>query len=374
MRTLLYADVDLAWVTACAEVGVYEKRPDMQWLCAAATGGVLDVAGIAAALPGLSDTASKNLLRTCKYLALCDDSGRLSADGHDCVKTGVAGIPEQGLYAFLLARHPAIGTRVLHWTPIESDDRTGSVAQVGDDLRDVLGRSWTGLPFAADVRIRKVFAARQAPPLGRFDKVRGDCALVWEIDFSAGTCERRLEATVDAGEITAAKGKGFVMPLAPLGAPVVAALMSHWDPRWHSTSGRLGMVYDGAADAREGRDDFLRQIDYGQVEIPGESHFRDVSVDDVPVGPTDAAGAQDWAAQLLVAQILASDTYLTLDDARGLHDDLVAGSPLERFSPRPPPSDYLLGALAALADPIAAAAFWRFAAPLDVPMPTTRTP
>ena len=95
MKTTLEDKVTLRKVAAFAEVAMLEPRPELQRICRAAEGGVLSPDRIEAVLPGLSETARRNLTTYCRYLGLFDDAGRLTSAGRHCVQTGEAPSLEQ---------------------------------------------------------------------------------------------------------------------------------------------------------------------------------------------------------------------------------------------------------------------------------------
>ena len=109
MKATLEAEVEVREVAVFAELAVWEKRPDLQALCAAAQDRVsLDEEAIATVLPGLSLRARENLLRHLSYVGLTGRDGAPTALGRRCATTGAAPAWEQGGYRLLVAFPPTL--------------------------------------------------------------------------------------------------------------------------------------------------------------------------------------------------------------------------------------------------------------------------
>ncbi|MCA9633674.1 MAG: hypothetical protein KC766_38750, partial [Myxococcales bacterium] len=122
MQASLTTQVDLWDVAVFAELAVWEMRPDLQVLCAAAqTHGCLDEEAIDAVLPGISARGRTNLLRHMGYIHLIDRSGSLTGLGRRCASAGEAPSWEQGVYHLLVASHPLFGCHVLDFKRTSGD-------------------------------------------------------------------------------------------------------------------------------------------------------------------------------------------------------------------------------------------------------------
>jgi hypothetical protein len=90
-----------------AELAVWEPRPELQRLCVAALDrGRLDgQRSWRRRLPGLSERAYANLMRSLAYLQLVDGQGRLTAFGRRCAETGEA--PARGSRASTTSWSPS---------------------------------------------------------------------------------------------------------------------------------------------------------------------------------------------------------------------------------------------------------------------------
>jgi hypothetical protein len=360
VKTTLQAPVELLRVSAFAEIAVFQRRPELQRLCAAAEEGALTDGALDAALPGLSAAARRNLLRHCNDLGLCDEGGILTDGGRRCARTGDTPVREQGVYGFLVARHEAFGTLLLDVTreqPDRHDRRVDDLAPV-DELLAPGETVWqTALAPRRSFVLLDLPSSRNERPLGRVAPVHAPCCVRWDLDLATGENRRWLEGTVD---------DVFRVALPSLDEDVVRGLLAAWDPRFRPALGRVAMAYDGYADTRKGHDPFLRRFRYPDVELPGQATFGEVAIDDIPVGPADAAAAREWALARLKAHLLATNAYVAEAEVRRAFDALVEDTPLADYAPEAPSTDDLLHDLAGVNRPDAVSAWWRVAAPADL--------
>ena len=327
MKASLEATVELWDFAVFAEIAVWETRPDLQHLCAAARDqGALDEDAIDSMVPGLSPRARKNLLRHLGYIQLIDRSGALTAVGRRCASVGEAPSWEQGAYHLLVAAHPLFGSHVLDFkrTPGDGFDRDF------DNLETIPG--W----LSADSRrvFTSAFDGAVRFSVGGFPSARGQDAvcrgwemdpgrLRWEIDLATGVNHWTVEGNVGSGE----QPRQFRSAPESVDASELVGLFGGWESRWDARLGRVAIGYDGKVDAG-GRESFLRTWKYQRVRVGRFGTFDDALVQDVPVGPATNDDARTWATAIVVARAEAAGAYVPPDRWRTEWSAVLENTPL----------------------------------------------
>jgi hypothetical protein len=327
MRADLRGPVDLWEFALFAELATWQKRPELQALCAAARrSGNLSDDEIDEVLPGLSPRARSNLGRHIQFLQLIDSQGTLTTQGERCASTGEAPAMEQGAYELLVASHPLFGCYVLDFkrTAVDGFDRKF------DDLEPLPrwlvpdhGRVYTSV-FEGSTRfsIAAFPSPKGSDAVGRTWEL-APAKLHWEIDLVTGANEWTLEGTVGTGD----HAREFRSEPESVSPADLVGLFGKWEPRWDAKTGRVAISYDGKADS-SGRESFVREFVYPQVSIGKFGEFHDVGVHDVPVGPATDDDARTWATAIVVARTEAAGAYVAPEKWRSDWADAVVGTPL----------------------------------------------
>lgn len=327
MQTVLRAPVELFAISVFAEVAMWEKRPELQRLfVSGAAGGKVDAAVVDAALPGLSSSACRNLLRTIEHMKLIELSGAITPFGKRCGETGEAPAWELGAFTFLVAKHPCFTSWPIAFRreKAEGQDRDfKSLVEVPTWFAANPKRIWTSgfddkqrftissLPVVAG---QSVFCRQDTLPPAQ---------LVWEIDLSTGKNLLHVEGEVMGGEgAVPFRTVDQTVPVAE-----VTAMFASWETRWDAAAGRLLFPYDGAAD-KDGRDTFVRTLTYLKVRAGARGTFETAKVEAVPVGPAGAIEAREWATALALARVGAADIYVAPAGWTREWDASIAGTPL----------------------------------------------
>lgn len=329
MKASLEAAVELWDFAVFAEIAVWEPRPDLELLCAAAQDqGALDEDVIDGAVPGLSPRARKNLLRHLGYIQIIDRSGALTAVGRRCAASGEAPSWEQGAYHLLVAAHPLFGSHVLDFkrTPGDGFDRDF------DNLEPL--PAW----LSADHRrvFTSAFDSATRFTVGGFPSARGQDAvcrswemdpgnLRWEIDLSTGVNHWTITGNVGSAD----QHRQFESTPESVDANELVGLFAGWESRWDARLARVAIAYDGQVGAG-GRESFLRTWKYQPVRVGRFGSFDGAVVQDVPVGPATNDDARMWATAILVARVEAAGAYVPPDRwrtewAAALEDTPLAG-------------------------------------------------
>lgn len=363
MRAVLRSEVQLLQIAVVAEVALWERRPELQLLCAAAVEhGALGLDEIGGVLPGLSVSAQKNLLRHLSYLRLVDGSGRVTALGHTCAADGLAPSWELGGYTFLVSNHPLLRCHILRLQRTNADGRDWDfrgLANLPEWFRPDPGRVWrSAFDDGTAFTVSALPAPRGTEPRCRVQEM-GTASLEWSIDVASGENSWQLQ-----GQIRGERG-AVNFRSRPESAPVqeLAGSFAGWDPRWDDRLGRLAMAYDGGA--KDGVETFLRSFRYPMVQVGPYGSYRDVVVEGVPVGPKGATEAREWALALSVARVGAADAYVSKETWTMEWQECVAGTPLEREAAHPPEPKHVAQVGGR---PLPDRLRWLFAAPGDLAM------
>ena len=328
MKTVLKAPAELFAISAFAEVAVWEKRPELQRLfLAGAAGGRVDASVVAAALPGLSDSACRNLLRTVEHLKLIEANGAITPFGKKCGETGEATAWELGVFTFLVAKHPCFTSWPIAFRrekPDGQDRDFDSLGEVPDWFAPNPKRIWTsGFEDKARFTISS-FPAHAGQSSWCRVEAKPPATLVWEIDLDTGKNLLHVE-----GEVSGEHGPvAFRTADQAVPAAEVAPLFASWEPRWNATAKRVLLPYDGSAN-KDGRDTFIRTLTYRKVKAGVRGTFDPVKVDEIPVGPSGAAEAREWATALALARVGAADTYVAPKTWASQWQTIVAATPLQ---------------------------------------------
>ena len=334
MKATLEAEVEIWDIAVFAELAVWERRPDLQLICALARDrGGLDEAAVETVLPGLSARARANLLRHLGYIQLMDRSGALTALGHYCATSGEAPAWEQGVYNLLVARHPLFDSYVLDFKRTSGDafDRKYDL----DTLPQWLAPDRNKILTSATDGARRFSIAGFPAGKGQDPVSRGwelDAGkLSWEIDLLEGTNHWAISGSVGAKE----NATSFQSPQESVDPSELAGLYGSWDPRWDARQGRVLMSYDGKV-GPGGREPFLRTWRYKSVKVGRFGSFDDVVVRDIPVGPATPSHARTWATAITVARTEGHGAYVAPSRWNSEWDDAIAGTPLAGRAGQPP--------------------------------------
>lgn len=339
MKAQLRSEAELWDVAVFAELAVWERRPELQLLCSIAQKrGALGPDDVDRVLPGLSGTARENLARHLTYLRLLDERGALTPLGRRCAETGEAPAWELGGYRFLVAVHSLFRCHLLGFMRVPGDrkDTDFQLERVPPWLRPDPDRVWTS---AIDSAVRFTLQRLPAPPgAGADPRCRAEAlrpaTVVWQIDLESGQNAWHIE-----GEL--GSGRTFRSPPESVPAQELTGLLTAWDRRWSPNRRRVSMAYDGHA--TDGHDSFLRTFEYAGVEAGDRGTFREVVVEDVPVGPASSAEARSWARALAIARVAAADAYCPNDAWAKEWDAVVRGTPLDPGAGTAPAPDELDG-------------------------------
>lgn len=297
MRTVLSSPIEVHRVALFAEMAWLERRPELGLVCRAARQhhNRISVATVQSVLPGLADAGSQNVLRWCQMLGLCDAQGGLTALGEDVAEHDEAPVPEQGVYGMWLAEHPVLGRRIL------SVERLSSTRdQRFDEVQPLRTEPDRGVVFRSVVDSKQRFMLRDLPanhgqPGCIPGTTRATCRLRWTLDFDSGRDQWQLDGVIEA--------EGGMKPMKhdPESAGLdLWMLASVWATgpfasfgRWQAGDRRLAVSRQTATDAEQ--DSFLKTLKVQRLEVPGKGSYDDVTLEDVPIGPTTSEEAQQWA-------------------------------------------------------------------------------
>lgn len=310
MKTLLLAPAELFAISVFADVAVWGRRPELQRLLRTGTaGGKIDAAVIAAALPGLSVSAQRNVLRAIEHMQLIDGKGAMTEFGRECCESGEAPAPELGVFTFLVAKHVCFGALPIAFRREKADGKDNDFANlvaVPPWFAPSPDRIWTsGVDDTQRFTISRFPAPSGSGAACRVNPLP-PALLRWEMDLSTGDNRLRVE-----GE-TGPRESAIVFQTRDLCVPreEVLTYFATWEPRWDRAIGKVLLAYDGAAD-RDGRDDFVRTITYPMIKAGARGTFETVKVEGVPVGPIGAREATAWATALILAYVRAAGAYVT---------------------------------------------------------------
>ena len=363
MRTVLSTSIPVERVATFAEMAWMERRPELGLLCRAAraAGNRVSPALVQSVLPGLADAGAKNVLSWCVMLGLCDRQGALPRVGEDVAATDEAPVPEQGAYGLWLTQHPVLGRRIISIERLSStrDQRFDGIEPLPIALDP-------GVVFRSVVDPSLRFSFRSFPTNhGQHGCLRGStsaaCRLRWTLDFDAGTDQFQLEGTIEAGQ-----GMKAIQHKPETDGIDLWGLAETWAlgplaafGRWQAKERRLAVSISTVTDAEQ--DSFKKTLKLPHVDVPGKGTWRDVVLEEVPVGAATADEARKWAQGRLLRRLARHPAYRSRAEVRRLFVELTENTPLEGHSPTLPTHDMMLTALEAKPD-----LFWAVAAPVDL--------
>lgn len=360
MRSELKATIPVECWVAFAEVGWYERRPELAIVCAAARDAsqritpelLLDV------LPGLQEAGARNIIAWCASLGLCDKHGALTDRGESAAETQEVPVPEQGVFALWLVDHPLLGRRALHAERV-SPRREGSFEQIAPIARAPARRAPVRSVVEPTSRFEvRSFAPKDDLPEGVPREVDARCEVRWSIDFA-----RREERWVLRGHLD---GRTALRHEGERSGDDIERILAAWAAgplrahgRWKADTRRLARSFAGLDVAAQ--ESFTSRVPLGDVEVPGRGLWKDVTLDDVPIEPATPDDAAQWANARLARRLEGTPAYRTRDAVRALFANLTEGTPLAAHRPTPPNHDTLLAQYRERPE-----VFWSLAAPVDL--------
>lgn len=371
MRTELVRDVPVERYAVFAEMAWLQRRPELAAICRVAreSGGRITPSVIEQALPGLTDVGAENVIGHCRDLELCDRSAALMSLGETVAETEEAPVPEQGVYDVWATADPLLGPtgpRILHVDRVNStrDARFDAIGPI--PVRPRPGEVFVSVVDPQSRFMLRSFPTNEHEAAAVPRDARGTrCWLTWVLDWDRETDEIRLDGTINARDHRTIKyepGREGIDLWKLMEAWSLGPLHRHG--RWRAGHRRLAVEYAGLS-AQE-RTSFVKDLDLGDVEVPGYGSWSDVRLTDVPIGPATAGDAGLWAMELLDRRLRETETRFPRTAVRRLFAELTAAPALEPFSPTLPDHDTLLDGYAE--DP---EVFWRIAAPVDLaPFPS----
>lgn len=370
MRVVLTTEIPVSRVAVFAEMAWMERRPELGLLCRAAlgNGNRISIAVVQSVLPGLSEAGANNVVAWCRMLALCDGGGALTKLGEDVADTDEAPVPEQGVYGLWIAKHPVLGQRVLAVERLASDRD-----QRFESIKPLVVDPDRGKVFRSVLDGKERFMVRDLPtnhgqPGGLIGTTSADCRLRWTLDFDQERDQWQLDGMIEAPQ---GNGKHAMRPMQhePESDGLdLWGLVSTWAMgplytfgRWDEKERRLAVAFDTLT--AEERDSFCKTMQLPSVEIPRKGSYNDVTLEDVPVGPTSEQDAQRWAMTRFNWCLNKEPGYRSRAEVRDLFAQLTEDTPLEKYSPTLPSHDELLSQASKDKDP---ERFWSLAAPVDL--------
>jgi hypothetical protein len=366
MRAVLSAEIPVERFAVFAEMAWLERRPELGLLCRAAMkqGDRVSIVTVQSALPGLPDAGASNVMTWCQVLGLCDAQGGLTELGKDVAESDEAPVPEQGTYGFWMAQHPLLGRRILVVERLTSnrDHRFDAIEPLNVEPD-------RGVVFRSVINPDERYMLRHLPTNhGKSGCLRGateaTCRLRWTLDFDAGRDQWQLDGLVEAPQ-------GGMMPLKhqpEIDGIDLWALAANWGAtsladlgRWSTEERRLAVQFSGLTDDEQ--EAFLKTVKLRYVEVPGKGGYDNVTLNDVPIGPTSGPEAQRWAMSRLTRSLANTPQYRSRSEVRHLFAELTEDTPLEHFGPTLPGHATLIaGDLHAKQPDV----FWGLAAPVDL--------
>jgi len=370
MRCDLTTTVDVRHLAVFAEMATLQRRPELGRLCRdARTCGALGEEAIRRALPGVSTSGARNLLRWGQSLELWDAQGALTKLGERAAMDDMCPVPEQGVYEWWIATHPLFGgTRLLHV------DRRRAMRDGRLDEADPLTESPTPhVPFRSVIEPEETFLLRDLPrrdggvPRGKLLGHRGRARIHWGVDFTAGTNEWRIEGEIEAEPGGRERAQVRTMQMTAESIPLdAAAVFVEWarryfpkDTRWDRE--RRELLVPNPESVEQAQEKFLLSFSLENIEVPGRGLFGTAELSDVPLAPITRDDAQKWAEARLHRRLTAKPVYRSRADVRKVFSEVVRDTPLARHHPELPAHEALVRASDGRAD-----VMWSLLAPVDL--------
>ena len=331
MKARLEAEVQIWEMAVFAELAVWEKRLDLQVICATAQDqGALDEDTVDLVLPGLSPRARQNLLRHLRYIKLVNRDRELTGLGRRCASSGEAPAWEQGVYRLLVASHSLFESYVLEFKRIPGDwkdrnfDNCKPLPSWFSPKRDRVFRS---VFQSKRFNIAKFPAQRGQNPVCRIGEMTTG-KLQWDIDLASGNNKWTIKGQVSRDWNRRGEFQSSPESVEP---NKLVGIFADWEPQWDEQVGRLAIEYDGKV-GQGGRESFLRSRSYKNEQVRDFGSFDKVEVRDIPVGPATKNDARTWATAILVAQAEAENIYMAPDTYRSGWSNIIEGTVLAEWA------------------------------------------
>lgn len=366
MRAVLRAEVRVEHFAAFAEMAWLERRPELGLLCRAACDDEtmrISASTVSTVLPGLPEAGVHNVVRWCATIGLCDAHGGLTALGHEVATSDLAPVPEQGVYAFWLARHPLLGNRLLAVERLASR-RDGRFSPI-EPLTAAPDR---GCVFRSVLAPEEHFVFRDFPTnhgdVGMIPRVpQPACRIQWVLDLDHGRDLWQLDGALEGAQHARA-----IQHEPEHDGLDLWALVERWGEgplarfgRWDPAARRLAVsIVKLTVDEQ---DRFVKTLTLDHAEVTGKGHYEDVLLEEVPIGPASVEDAQRWAMGRLWRRLEDGPRYRSRRDVRALFVDLCGETPLAPYAPTLPAHAELLGDERITRDP---EVYWSLAAPVDL--------
>ena len=367
MKVELIAEIPVVRYAAFAEVAWLERRPELGLLCSAAADadGRITPGLVQSVLPGTSDQAARNIAQWCGHLGLCDQRGSLTALGHDAAASGLAPVPEQGVYDMWVSEHPLLGARILHALRLVSDrDQRFEDIQPAPVVPDVGVTFQSVIEPGERVALRDFMSNHGGGGCLRWDGTTSRLRVHWRWDLGTASASNRwtLEGKLDVGKkggrAVQHEGESAPVELWTLFAGLADRSLSSRG-RWDKADRRLTVSFEGVEE--EQLESFTMDSELPQSTVAGFGHFTSVRIEGLPLKPSTREDAQAWALARLHHRLRDGATYRSREDVRRLWALLVEGTPLEHFEPELPSHERLLAGAAD--NPTV---YWSLAAPVDL--------
>lgn len=364
MRCVLTANVPVERFAACAEFAWLERRPELGALCRAArdAGQRISAEVVTTTLPGVTEAGAKNVVAWCRGLALCDANGALTQVGETVADCDEAPVPEQGTFDLWFVSHPLLGARALHAERITSkqDGRFDEIVPLPTPpTRATVFRS--SVEPASRFVVRAWLPANPGPS-GQRRHTDARCRVRWTMDFATGREQFALDGVIDGP-----RGAGRPIRHEAERADVdLESVLRAWAlgplatfGRWDHAQRRLAVRFDAlTVDEQEG---FAKNLQLAEVEVDGRGTWKNVPLENVPIGPISADDAARWASARLDRHLRRERRYRTRGDVRTLFASVTEGTPLAAHRPALATHDDLLSTYAPTP-----AVFWGLAASADL--------
>ncbi len=344
MRARLTSTLDVFVVHAFAVMAFSERRPELALVCKEAVkrDGQLDVDAVRAASPPLTEAAARRVVRSCAELGLCTERGVLTEHGRGAAQSERVLVEEQGVYRLFVARHPALGTRILHVDRV----RPADVPQGGRDRFPV--------DLSCPLRWESIFVDGFAGELRRLPsgdgapacvvETRAQLSLWWEVDFEARCDELSIRGKLSLGKrelVSRHVGESVGLDFDAVRRRCAAAVLGgRWvEDRFVGVD--LERVHEGAL-GPDAFDAFRARIEgAGYFDVPGRGKWSVAHLVDVPVGPRTAEEAADWWMALLARDVAEEPSYWPWAKVRERLVVRARNTPIAHFEPALPDAERL---------------------------------
>jgi len=368
MKCELKCDVPTKCVDIFAEVGMLVQRPELGHLCRAArkAGTGITEELVSQALPGIEGAGARCIRDWCYTVRLCAGSdAHLTPQGREAANTDLVPMPEQGVFGMWLTRHELLGRRVLHLVrrfPGENDPRH-------QDLKPLVFRPDVNTTFTSAVDPARRFVVRDFPASKEGPMCRkysdGTCTLRWTLDFDKAVNRWKLEGRLSGpgGTNTLRHGGHSVkLDMVQLRDRIAEEYLAG-NGTWDREAGLLRIAYEDV-ETGEGEGElktFRADFELESLEIPGCGTYREVDLEEVPIGPRTGKDAGRWAHALLRRNIRREGRFLSRAETRRMFHAGVEDTPLEPHGPDLQPHRELADSLEDQPD-----LWWRVVAPVDL--------